>query len=971
MKTRSGVSTVTLFAFIIVSLTLSIAGSVPAAAQDLPKRPLDHTVYDGWNRLQGQALSADGRWVLYTLAPQDGGDVTLKIKSLLADTEYTILNGTSARFGPGSRNVIYLVEPTEAEMEAAREAELKPAEQPKKKLVIMDLLYGTAQKFEIDRVRSYQLPAESTHYLAYLMEAPVPDEAGEEAEAGAAAAAAEEAEAGEETPRKEGRPGTELILRNYRDDSERSFDHVTSYTFSEDGDLLVFATRAPTGETDGIYAVETGSGSVTTLLTGNGSYQRLTVSEDGGHVAFLFNPDEEDEGEEADEASSDGSAVTLYHWQAGESAAGMVAADGSAGIPDGWRLSENGSVSFSRSGERLFFGTAPRRDTEPVFEEDSEESEVVLDIWHWQDTRLQPQQLLEVNRDRDRNYRAVIHLESGRIVQLADEEVPNVSINQHSDAPVGLAITSVPYENPVSWEYPSLVDVYLVDIATGERTLVMDGDQRQVSMSPGGNYLVWWDYQEQQWFSTDLETMESRHLSAGIPHPLYNELHDTPMPAGSYGSAGWTDNDRLFLVYDAFDIWALDPTGRSGARCVTEGIGRNQGLQYRYIRLDPEAETINPREDILLRTFHTRIKTSGFSTDRVAGTLTPHQLHMDDYSYSSPVKAKDANIMLLTRQSFIEFPDLWTTGPQFGDWRKVSNANPQQEEYLWGTAELVHWVSVDGRPHDGILYKPDDFDPDRQYPMMVTFYEKNSDNLHRHWMPEPHRSIINYTFYTSRGYLVFIPDIHYTDGYPGESAMNSVIPGVHMLIDEGFVDTDNIGTAGHSWGGYQIAYMVTKTNLFKAAEAGAPVSNMFSAYGGIRWGSGLSRSFQYEWTQSRIGGTIWEMPFRYIENSPIFWADKVETPLLIMHNDEDGAVPWEQGIELFVALRRLQKPVWMITYNEQPHWPITWPNKKDWAVRLQQYFDHFLMGAPAPLWISEGVPAIDKGRTLGREIPPN
>ncbi|MFC1500534.1 prolyl oligopeptidase family serine peptidase [Candidatus Zixiibacteriota bacterium] len=949
MKIRTGFPLSILFA---IALSASIV-----SAQEGPKRPLDHSVYDDWNRLQGQALSADGKFVLYTLAPQDGGDVRLRIMNLVNGAEHVILNGTQARFTADSRYAVYLIEPTEAEMDEAEEADLKPAEQPKRRLLILGL--GTDETDNIPRVRSFQLPADSGRYLAFLMEAPVPVESDEPEEEPAAD------EAAGDTPRKRGNPGTELILRDLQNGSETSFAHVTGYQLSDDGDLLIFATRTPTGETDGIYAVETGSGSVTTLLTGDGSYERITLSEDGAHVAFLFNPDEADD----DEADED-EAVTLYHWAAGSSSAESVAADDSPGIPEGWAVSGNGSLSFSRNGGRLFFGTAPIRDTEPVIEEDSEESEVVLDIWHWQDTRLQPQQLLEIRQDERRNYQAVVHLESGRIVQLADEGMPRVNIGQHGNAPTGLATTSVPYENPVSWEYPSLSDVYLVDIATGDRKLVMKGVQRQVSMSPGGNYLVWWDYQKQQWFSTDLETMESLQISAGISHPLYNELHDTPMPASSYGNAGWTENDESYVIYDAFDLWALDPTGESPARSITEGKGRENGLRYRYVRLDREADTIDPRERMLLSTFDTRTKASGFSRDRVQGRNEPELLMLDDYSFSNPVKAEDSDILLLTRQSYIEFPDLWTTGPQFGDWRKVSDANPQQDEYLWGTAELVHWISVDGRPHDGILYKPDDFDPAKQYPMMVTFYEKNSDNLHTHWMPEPHRSIINYTFYTSRGYLVFLPDIHYTDGYPGESAMDSIIPGVHMLIAEGFVDADNIGTAGHSWGGYQIAYMVTKTNLFKAAEAGAPVSNMFSAYGGIRWASGLSRSFQYEWTQSRIGGTIWEMPFRYIENSPIFWADKVETPLLIMHNDEDGAVPWEQGIELFVALRRLQKPVWMITYNEQPHWPITWPNKKDWAVRLQQYFDHFLMGAPAPLWISEGVPAIDKGRTLGREIPP-
>jgi dipeptidyl aminopeptidase/acylaminoacyl peptidase len=269
------------------------------------------------------------------------------------------------------------------------------------------------------------------------------------------------------------------------------------------------------------------------------------------------------------------------------------------------------------------------------------------------------------------------------------------------------------------------------------------------------------------------------------------------------------------------------------------------------------------------------------------------------------------------------------------------------------------------------LYKPEGFTPEKKYPMMVYFYERSSDGLHGHHAPAPHRSVINRSFYTSRGYLVFVPDIPYKIGYPGESAMNSVMPGVTQLISKGFVDEDNIGVQGHSWGGYQIAYMVTKTNLFKAAEAGAPVANMISAYGGVRWGSGLSRMFQYERTQSRIGGSLWEYPLRYISNSPIFEADKIETPLLIMHNDMDGAVPWYQGIELFAALRRLDKPVWLVNYNGEPHWPTKYQNKVDWTIRMQQFFDHYLKGEPAPEWIEVGIPALKKETTLGLEPIPN
>jgi dipeptidyl aminopeptidase/acylaminoacyl peptidase len=269
-----------------------------------------------------------------------------------------------------------------------------------------------------------------------------------------------------------------------------------------------------------------------------------------------------------------------------------------------------------------------------------------------------------------------------------------------------------------------------------------------------------------------------------------------------------------------------------------------------------------------------------------------------------------------------------------------------------------------------VLYKPDNFDASRKYPMMVYFYERLSDNLNDYVVPAPGGSSINISFYVSRGYLVFTPDIPYQVGYPGESAFEAVVPGVQSLVAKGFVDETNIGVQGHSWGGYQIAYLVTKTNIFKAAEAGAPVANMISAYGGIRWGSGMSRMFQYEKTQSRIGGPLWDAPLHFIENSPIFWADKVETPLLMMHNDEDGAVPWEQGIEYFVALRRLGKPAWLLNYNGEDHGLRKEQNRKDWTIRMQQFFDHYLMGAPAPVWLEEGVPATMKGRTLGLELVP-
>jgi dipeptidyl aminopeptidase/acylaminoacyl peptidase len=341
---------------------------------------------------------------------------------------------------------------------------------------------------------------------------------------------------------------------------------------------------------------------------------------------------------------------------------------------------------------------------------------------------------------------------------------------------------------------------------------------------------------------------------------------------------------------------------------------------------------------------------------------------MEPFDYSNPQKSEGSTKLILTRSNFRECPDLYVSDLAMTNLKRISNLNPQQKEYLWGSVELISWIAADGKPIEGLLYKPENFDPKKKYPLISYFYERMSDNLHRYYAPSPPSSSINVALYVSRGYVVFEPDIRYQIGYPGKSAYDCIIPGILKLIQSGFIDSSRIGLQGHSWGGYQVAYLVANSKMFAAAEAGAPVANMTSAYGGIRWESGLSRMFMYEKTQSRIGATLWEKPTLYVENSALFRAPNIETPLLMLHNDADGAVPWYQGIEMFSALRRLGKPVWMLTYNNEAHGLRQRKNQKDFAIRMLQFFDHYLMGQPAPVWMTKGIPAIEKGKTRGYEL---
>jgi dipeptidyl aminopeptidase/acylaminoacyl peptidase len=302
--------------------------------------------------------------------------------------------------------------------------------------------------------------------------------------------------------------------------------------------------------------------------------------------------------------------------------------------------------------------------------------------------------------------------------------------------------------------------------------------------------------------------------------------------------------------------------------------------------------------------------------------------------------------------------------------RPMSRLNPQQAGYNWFSVELLRWKMLDGRMTEGLLYKPENFDPRKKYPVIFYFYERDVAERYQYIEPMPMRASINVAYYTSNGYLVVDPDIHYRTGQPGEDAYNSVLAAAAYMSRFPWVDSLHMGLQGHSWGGYQVAYLVTRTNRFAAAEAGAPVSNMTSAYGGIRWGTGISRQYQYEKSQSRIGATLWQHPERFLKNSPLFRADKINTPLLILHNDKDNAVPWYQGIELFTAMRRLGKTVWLVNYNDELHGIMERRNRKDWTIRMAQFFDHYLKGAPAPKWMISGIPATLKGIDWGLDLLP-
>jgi dipeptidyl aminopeptidase/acylaminoacyl peptidase len=617
---------------------------------------------------------------------------------------------------------------------------------------------------------------------------------------------------------------------------------------------------------------------------------------------------------------------------------------------------------FRKTDPDYSFGTSPKpivQDTLLLIEEI-----VNVEVWTWKDDYIYPMQNRRLDGDKKRAYVAAIDLTAtNTIVPLANEKIPAVTLGDEGNARWALAEDESPYHVMRTWDVDVYRDITLIDLESGNREVVQPKVKGNARLSPKARYVVWFSNPDTAWFSYSIASKKKVKLNEGLSVAFADEEDDHPYYPAAYGLAGFAANDALLLAYDRYDIWAFDPENNKPPVNLTR-IGRQEKTVFRYVRLDPEERFIDPEKEMILSAFNESTKQSGYYTLSLKdGKLT--KLVMGDYRYANLIKARQANAFLYTRESFREFPDVWASDNRFTSPKKLSNANPQMKNYLWGTVERVFWTSIDNIPLEGLLYKPEGFDPKKKYPLLVNFYERNSETLHNHYEPFPHRSTVNRTMYSSNGYLVFIPDVVYKAGFPGESAMNCVMPGITALIAKGFVDEKHVGVQGHSWGGYQVNYMVTRTSLFAAAEAGATVANMISAYGGIRWESGLSRMFQYEQSQSRIGGSLWEKPMHFIENSPIFFADKIQTPLLLLHNDADGAVPWYQGIEMYLAMRRLGKPAWMLNYNGEPHWPLKRENRIDFQKRMMQFFDHYLKDAPMPSWMNRGVPAIEKGIRQG------
>jgi dipeptidyl aminopeptidase/acylaminoacyl peptidase len=745
--------------------------------------------------------------------------------------------------------------------------------------------------------------------------------------------------------------GTELVLRELESGEAFTFNFVTGFEFDSLSNYLAY-TVVDTANQNGLHLFDlSAKESLVIEQSESGLFGNLTWEPKKSDLAYTT---------VTYDTSFTESDATLKLWTSrNKRVSTLVSPDE---VDEEFALRSRNRLQFTHDGDRLFFSLRDREmvnlENEPEEDEDEEidiydiESIIDgrgLDIWHGDDPQIKTQEKITWNRRKNHLYTAVYHFgRRANWVQLADKTVPMVQISQNAN--VALAFNDQPYQRERTWD-GTYRDWYTVDLKSGEKTQFLTHYRSFAQLSPVGNFAVY--YEDEHWFLYDVKKGSTRNLTEAIDTPFSNEDHDYPYPVPGYGVAGWTAKDAHVLINDKYDIWSFN-TRNGVASNITGGAGRAENRIFRIEEVDEDRSTFGANEEILLSSYHDLNKNFGFYSTRINDTEVT-QLLEEDKKFTFVAKAANSDAILYKREAYDEFPNLWVADSwKFGEYEQHTHLHEDlHERWNWGKAELVDWLSTDGTYMQGIVIKPDNYDPEKRYPIMTYYYRFFTDRLHDFNEPRTnHRPV--FAQYVSDDYVVFLPDVRFEIGRPGFAATKSVVPGVQKLVELGIADPAKLGLHGHSWSGYQTAFIVTQTDIFDAAVSGAPVSNMTSAYGGIRWASGLARSFQYEQTQSRIGESLVEAPLKYIENSPVFYADQITTPMLIQHGDDDGAVPWYQSIEMYIAMRRYNKDVIFLQYHGEPHHLQRFENKLDYAIRMKEYFDYYLKGVGEPEWILSG-----------------
>jgi len=905
---------------ILAILLLAITQIATGQSQGQPLKMLDQQDYLNWKTIKDVQISADGLYSSYREVPGEG-DPMLKIYDAVKKTTISIPRVSKSQFDYESDILFGTITPFRDSLRA-----LERKKVDKKKWTCDTLFIYHAETGVIEKIpyaTGFAAPVKYGGWLAYTLkkEAFLPDSV------------------------KDKKPSKKeivnLLVRNLASGQQDTFKNTKEFVWAEKAPVLLAIVQSE-DSTQIAGVVSWKDHQWKYLKKQKGEYAKLSLSQDGHQLAFVGN---------LDTTKMKVPPWQLFYSDFTSDSATSIATKNTSELP---LISKDADLRWSENGRYLFYGRAQK----PVVKDTTllPDETVNVEIWGTQDPELYTMQKFNKTNEEKRSYVFAYDTQLKKQNGIGSTAWESTILNGDRNSRFALVYTERPYEKTLTWLSDDAKDLAIVDIQTGKVTPFRDSIFTNPRLSPDGKFAYGFSDADSTWWTYQIVTGVFTFMNRNSLPTFYDELNDNPGFPGNYGFAGWTKDDQSIILYDRYDIWTWSPMkGKTPVRLTK---GRESQMIYRYIRTDPEERSLSMTDPWLLQGTDDVDKSSGYAWFSPADN-TMDRIHVEPFQFTKQVnKSRKADVYVYTKENFQVFPDLRRSTDKFATSEQISDANPQQKEYRWGTIELYHWMDWDSVMRTGMLVKPAGFDTLHSYPMIVNFYERSSNDLNTHPTIAPHRSTINYAFYASRGYAIFNPDISYKIGQPGESAYQIVLSGVTSLVKNRVADPNNLALQGHSWGGYQIAYIVTRTNMFKCAEAGAAVVNMTSAYGGIRGESGRARTFQYEKEQSRIGKTLWDDPQSYIANSPLFKINKIETPLLLLHNDEDGAVPFQQGIEFYLALRRNGKEAWLLNYHGEPHWPLKWENRKDFQLKMSQFFDYYLMGKKEPDWMADGVPVV-------------
>jgi dipeptidyl aminopeptidase/acylaminoacyl peptidase len=943
----------------------------PAAQTPTPasgKKVLNLEDYGRWQRISGTAITPDGKWMTYILTPNEGGEASLRIKPIDGGAEVVIgLGGAAGGRGGGGRGggggggapafsddskwVTYTAPvatprggaagrggppaPTPAPGGRGTAPAGAAAPAPATRLELRNLATGAVQRFANVASSSF---SPGTKYLVLRMNRPT----------GAPA----------------GLSGADLVLHDLASGMDRNIGNVGQFAFNQAGTLLAFTVDAPEKLGNGLFVLDPTTGATHTLAADAADFDGLTWHANGTAIAVL-------RGTKA--ATQKHRVNTLHAWTGvTASSARAVVFDPAtvSNFPKDFVVSEYSAPRWSTDGARLFIGIKAQ---EPeVAAADSVKANV--DVWHYKDQTVQSVQIVQIQQQRRATLPAVVELSTGTFTALGTDAMRAVTMA--ANGTVGIGRDDSAYRGEIAWG-GSRADFYKVDVATGERSLIAKAIQRTYGTSPNSRYFLYAEGKAARVF--DLTTGRTATLDAsGTPLKSYiNEDDDHAYELPLWGTAGWTRDGNAVLLYDKYDVWSV-PLNGSKATNVTRGVGRAQQIQFRVTSFgggggggggrggagNSDTVGVDLSKPLTLSAYGDRSKKYGYWT--VTAGSAPQPIVWEDRNIGGIIKADSTDRMLYTQQKFDEYPNVWVTNGRFQDRRQLTDANPITAEYAWSAGKvLIDYTNSKGQKLQGTLALPAGYEPGKKYPMLVSFYEIVS-NTHHNFSQPGYSNSPQLSTYNSNGYLTFQPDMVYEIGRPGTSALDNMTAAVKKVIELGYVDPKRIGLHGHSWSGYQSAFILTQTNLFAAVVSGAPPTNLISFYNTLYKSSGTVQQGITTVGQVRMGKNVtpFNNPKLYMEQSPIFHVDKITTPFMILHGTEDGAVDYVEGLQFFNAARAAGKPGILLSYPGEAHNLTNRDNQKDFTIRMKQFFDHHLKGEPAPQWLREGLPQVNKGSPI-------